>query len=158
MLEVIQDKPDVVVTDVVPRVPGEVTDVLTGDVNIDPERVIKATQTVRTGILRELTNHGTYLPTDKESLTLTMQLMRDMDTTAQNSIKLNIEEKNSVNAANVATLADMIISRTNMGSLPNGVRRDPTLGLELPVLVVTDEEIAQGEVPLSAEEWIEDRD
>lgn len=158
MLEVIQDKPDVVVTDAIPGIAREVTDVLVGDVNIDPERVIKTTQTVRTGILRELTNHGSYLPTDKDTLVMTMQLMRDMDSTAQNSIKLNIDEKNSVNAANVANLADMIIARTNLGTPSAGLRKDPTVGLELPVITVTSEETAQGEVPLTADDWIEDRD
>ena len=158
MLEVIEEKQVVKVDDSIPGIDIVVTNVLTGDINTDPDKIIKTTQTVRTGILRELTNHGTYLPTDKDTLLMTMQLMRDMDGTAQTATKLNIDANTSVNSANVAALADMIIMRSNIGNQKTSDRPDPMAGVELPVIEFTLDEITQGETPLSPDDWIEDRD
>lgn len=158
MMEIIDDKAKIEQKEITPGISEDVVNVLTGDIQVDPDKVIKATQTVRTGILRELTAHGTYLPTDKDTLVMTMQLMRDMDSTAQTSTKLNIDEKNTVNAANVAALADMIITRSNIGSGLKVERPDPMTGVVLPDVELTHEESVQGESPLSPDDWLADRD
>lgn len=158
MLETIDDTTKPVQKEITPGINESVVDVLTGEIKIDPEKIINTTQTVRTGILREITGHGTYLPTDKDTLVMTMQLMRDMDNTAQTATKLNIDEKNSVNSANVAALADMIIARSNIGSGVPTARPDPMLDIILPDVDLSAEELVQGESPLAPDDWLSDRD
>src|SRR5690606_36049585 len=59
--------------------------------NTDPAAVVDFTQKLRYRMVYSLTENGTKIPTDTKELSA---LLRDMDTSALTTRKLNIEESN----------------------------------------------------------------
>lgn len=141
-------------------VPGvddpDVHTALSGELDVTPEQIVKVTQTVRTGILRKITDHGTRLPTDDDGIKTTLNLLRDMDHTALTTSKLDIEEKRANSAAQVAAIADSIISKMSLGQ--GQIKNDVESTLELPDVDLLEGEIDQGEISLNPDEWLADRD
>ncbi len=134
----------------------DVQTVLSGEVDVTPENVVKVTQMVRTGILRQITDHGTRLPTDDDGIKTALNVLRDMDHTALTTSKLDIEEKKANSAAQVAAIADNILSKMSLGqgSVKNNIESE----IDLPEVDLLDGEIDQGEKSLNPDVWLMDRE
>lgn len=141
----------------VPKGEDEITSVFSGDIDVTPEKVVELTQTVRTGILREITDHGRRLPTDAEGITTALSIMKDMDQTALTTSKLNIEETKANTAAQVAAVADQILAKMSLGKV-TGAPRAMEETFELPEVELQPGEDTQGEAALNPDEWLKDRD
>lgn len=135
----------------------DVTTVLSGEIDVTPENIVKMTQVVRGGILKKITDHGTRLPTDADEVATTLAILKDMDHTALTTSKLNIEEQRANTASQVAAVADSILSRMTFGT-GNPVPRNIEEDIELPDVPMLDGEGDQGEISLNPDEWLVDRD
>lgn len=135
----------------------DVTTVLSGEIDVTPENIVKMTQVVRGGILKKITDHGTRLPTDADEVATTLAILKDMDHTALTTSKLNIEEQKANTASQVAAVADSILSRMAFGT-GNPVPRNIEEDIELPDVPMLDGEGDQGEISLNPDEWLVDRD
>lgn len=145
------------------KVPVNKTDdvidaVCSGEIDVTPEHVVKTTQVIRTGILREITDHGRRLPTDAEGVAMALSVMKDMDQTALTTAKLAIEETKANSASQVAAIADQILSKLSLGTAPVSTPRDIESTFELPDVDLVPGEDLQGETNLNPEEWLADRD
>lgn len=142
---------------VVKKGQDEVTAVFDGDITTDPEAIVKLTQVVRTGMLREITDHGRILPTDTDGVSMTLSILKDMDHTALTTSKLAIEDKKANSAAQVASVADQILSKLALGKA-QGPSRVMEETFELPPVEMVDGEDTQGESSLNPDDWLKDRD
>lgn len=138
-------------------VDSDVTTVLSGQIDVTPENVVKMTQVVRGGILKKITDHGTRLPTDADEIATTLAILKDMDHTALTTSKLNIEEQKANTANQVAAVADRLLAKMAFGT-SNPTPRNIEQDIELPEVPMLDGEGDQGEISLNPDEWLVDRD
>lgn len=130
--------------------------------NTDPIEVNRFTQQMRYRMFDELTVNGTNLSVNiKES----MQLLRDMDTAALTSRKLDIDQAKVDTAGQTLEsfhrLEEMLQGRnpfelTDKAPLPIAERVRPALpeNLRLPSVTLLDGEDAQGEQALSIHHYV----
>lgn len=132
---------------------------MTGDITVRPDHVVQMTQVLRTGILRQITDHGSRLPTGGDELKDVLSVLRDLDHTAQTTSKLDIDRSSADNAARIGSLADSIISKMTFTG-PAGATRvqAPDEGLDLPKVNLNSGESDIGEVPMAPDVWIQDRE
>lgn len=135
----------------------EVTALFSDGIDVTPENIVKLTQTVRTGMLRDITDHGRILPTDTDGVSMTLSILKDMDQTALTTSKLAIEENKANSAAQVASVADRILASLALGS-SKGPARDMEGSFELPAVDLVPGEDSQGETMLNPDVWLKDRD
>lgn len=73
-----------------------------------PEDVVETTQSIRLLMVKKLTNDGAEIPTDPKEVATLNGLLNSLDTTAQTTRKLDVEEKGidvaSKASANVAAI------------------------------------------------------
>lgn len=119
-----------------------------------PEDIVRLTQNVRMGILKNITGHGKALPKGDDEIKLTLQLMKDMDVTAQNTVKLKIEEGNAQNVSEIAGMASMF--KAKLAELASGASRmgSVTDGLILPDIDIVEGELEQGERTVNPDEYL----
>lgn len=90
---------------------------------------------------------------------MTLDILKDMDATALTSSKLNIEEQKANSAAQVAEMADALISKLSLGSAPpTAAPRDLESTFELPEVEIVEGELEQGEQSQNPDAWLSDRE
>ncbi len=135
----------------------DVSTVFEKEITSNPEEIVKTTQAIRVGFLKQMTDHGRKLPSCEDDVKLTLQLMRDMDNTAQTASKLAIEDRAAGSAEEVARLS--LAFAAQLKNVSSGQVRINKLedDIVLPEFEFDKAELEQGEAPLEQDTYIGDR-
>lgn len=128
-----------------------------GRPSVDPNDVVKFTQQMLFKAALERTNSGTMTPGDMTELSM---LLRDMNTTALTTRKLDQEEKELNNQrALVETfkqLESMLDGKNIYGTGVVSRDTDPYANVELPSVEILSTELTQGEQALNPDLYLRD--
>ncbi|MNO14024.1 hypothetical protein D3C76_36640 [compost metagenome] len=127
--------------------------------DVDPSAVIKTTQGIRLKILEDRFKRG--IPSDDKELNLNMQLLRDLDSAALTTRKIDVDEAQGSETERLAQANNELLRMLNgrnpfavdVGSIPTTViqRADPEKGLPEPKLVP--DVTVQGTQPVNYESF-----
>ncbi|MNZ45896.1 hypothetical protein D3C78_635620 [compost metagenome] len=129
------------------------------DQNVDPSAVIKTTQGIRLKILEDRFKKG--IPSDDKELSLNMQLLRDLDSAALTTRKIDVEEAQGSETERLAQANNELLRMLNgrnpfaveVGTMPPNVKRtDAAAALPAPVLVP--DVTTQGTQPVNYDEFV----
>jgi hypothetical protein len=126
--------------------------------SVDPSDVIKTTQGIRLRILKSRFAKG--IPSDDKELSLNMQLLRDLDSAALTTRKIDVEEmgvNESERLANANNELLRILGGKNpfaveLGSAPVATRRSEPV---LPPVVLVPDITTQGTQPVEYDDFVQ---
>lgn len=121
-----------------------------------PEDVIKTTQQLRLKVTEKMLENG--IPTDRREIRLLNEILRDMDTNALTTKKLDVEEQAvnqaSVVAKNMADILSAVGHGKNPFMAPKDVREIPTDDSRLPQIAPVPGQMGQGVDVLEYSEFV----
>lgn len=125
-----------------------------GRISTDPMDIVKLSQQLLLKAVMGITDNGTKMPTDMAELSL---LLRDMNTTALTTRKLDQEKEAETNRrAQVEAFKEFQAMVQNSGIQPIVTERrvSPYEGLNPPVIDISPTELTQGEQPLNSDVYL----
>ncbi|QTH80285.1 hypothetical protein PA10_00085 [Pseudomonas phage pPa_SNUABM_DT01] len=127
--------------------------------DVDPSAVIKTTQGIRLKILEDRFKRG--IPSDDKELNLNLQLLRDLDSAALTTRKIDVEEAQGSETERLAQANNELLRMLNgrnpfaveVGSMPAITQRaDPAAALPAPKLVP--DVTTQGTQPVNYDDFV----